>query len=86
MKRLGNFICTAAAVVLVILTIEQLINGMPLLGVPSPQDVAAVTVTHTAMTEKSKQFTDAESISLRASSPIICVIRCGTNRTNPARM
>lgn len=64
MKKVIRFIATVIAVVIVVVSLNILIDGVPLLGTPDAENVCCVIVEHSEYPDEIKKHTDDTKIEL----------------------
>lgn len=64
MKKVFRFIATVIAVVIVVVSLNMLTDGVPLLGTPDTENVSSVIVEHSDYPDDVKKHTDDTKIEL----------------------
>ena len=64
MKKVFRFIGTVIAVVIVVICLNLLIDGVPLMGTPNAENVSSVIVEHSDYPDDVKKHTDDTKIEL----------------------
>lgn len=64
MKKAVRFLAAVLAAVVIAIALEFITDGIPLFGIPKPEEVASVVVEHGAFPDSTRELTDETDIEL----------------------